>query len=74
MARINKDDRQQFPGVSNALKVELKFNAADELIWIVYTSDFGKEYRQQVEDDAYSGGTAYGTVARVRTYNSWVKQ
>jgi len=70
MARINKEDLDQF---GSDATVKLGYNSNDELIWITYEYA-GDEWRQQVEDDDYTGGTTYADVDRWVTFNSWVKQ
>lgn len=68
--RIHKEDQDQ---MSITGQTKLHWNASGELIWISYEYA-GKEYRQQVSDTDYVGGTAWGDITRTKTFAELNKQ
>ena len=68
--RIGYEDQLQIPVIG---KIKLHFNSNDEWIW-VSMEYAGEEYRQQITDDSYSGGTNWADITRTKTFNEFQKQ
>lgn len=68
--RITQEDQAQMSIIG---KTKLHWNSDGELIWISYEYG-GEEYRQQVSDTNYTGGTAWGDITRTKTFAELDKQ
>jgi hypothetical protein len=68
--RVRIDDQSQVMVIGD---VNFHFNAEGEFIWQSFNYA-GQEFRQQITDTLYTGGTAWTDIVRTITQHEMVRQ